>query len=85
MSIQKHLDTAFDAIFALQNDETAVHSRDSQWDLDRADKLATAQQAIVAARAELPVADTSPAEDYDSETQTTVTDNDGKTHETFES
>jgi hypothetical protein len=63
MDINKHLDKAFEAIFEMQNDDTPMAARDSAWLRAHEGKLADAQDAVLAARAELSTEGASPPEE----------------------
>jgi hypothetical protein len=62
MGIQEHLAVAFQKLTALQNDETAVHGRDSAWERQRQSDMASAQEGVMAALATLPAEGASPEE-----------------------
>jgi len=60
-TIHQNLDTAFSALLALQNDETAVNARDGSWQDWHDSHLADAADALLAIRGQIP-GDTSPPE-----------------------
>jgi hypothetical protein len=62
VTLKDALATAFLRLLTLQNDATPVNARDSAWLKDHEGQLGDAQEAVMAAHAELPAEGASPPE-----------------------